>query len=146
MNKNAKGYCTREYTHPLYDAWRNIKRRCYYSNSKYFKNYGGRGIIVCDEWLHDFNVFLSWALSSGWEYGLTIDRTDNDGNYEPNNCRWITRREQLLNRRNNHLVTYRGITKTITEWAEHLGIHKSTFAKRLKNWSIDRAFNEPVAR
>ena len=143
--KFREGYCKRGKCHPLYDVWRNMKRRCYYKNSKCYKNYGGRGIIVCDEWLSDFNIFLKWALENKWKKGLTIDRINNDGNYEPSNCKWSTMHEQLLNRRNNHFIVYKGKRKTISEWSKILGIHKSTLSRRIEMWNdIDKAFETPI--
>lgn len=139
------GYCSRAESHPLYDAWRNIKRRCYYKNSNYYKNYGGRGITVCEEWRNSFKPFLEWAMHNGWEIGLTIDRTDVNGNYEPSNCRWITQKAQLLNRRNNRYVTYKGETKTAKEWASMINISYTSFLKRLNKWGdINKAMEEPV--
>jgi len=78
--------------HPLYVVWGNIKQRCYNTNRKSYKWYGGRGIIVCKEWL-DYDVFEKWALENGWNKLLTIDRIDNNGNYEPSNCHFVTREE-----------------------------------------------------
>ena len=89
--------------HPLYKVWQDMKTRCYNNNNVNYKNYGGRGIIVCEEWLNDPKAFYDFALSHGWSKDLTIDRIDNNGNYEPNNCHFITRAENNRNQRKTKL-------------------------------------------
>ena len=84
----------------------SIKSRCYNTNSSSYKNYGARGIKVCDEWLNDFMNFYNWAIDNGYKDGLTLDRIDVNGNYEPSNCRWITSSEQRYNTRRNRLIQY----------------------------------------
>lgn len=122
----------------LYRAWHHMKNRCTNPNVEGFENYGGRGIKVCEEW-QDFNTFMEWALNNGYTDTLTIDRIDVNGNYEPSNCRWATVKEQGNNKRNNHLITYKGITKTISEWAEEKGIKYDTLYARLTRYHWDVA-------
>ena len=106
---------------------RNIIERCYDKKNKRYRRYGGRGIVVCEEWLADGGQerFIEWARENGYEIGLTIDRIDNDGPYSPNNCRWVTAKEQCNNRSTNTFLTVDGTTKTIAQWLDFLGI-KST--------------------
>ena len=136
----------------------NMKNRCYNPNFKEYKNYGGRGITVCKEWLNSEKIkidgthisnttkgliaFKEWALANGYTDELTLDRIDNNGNYEPSNCRWVTRKAQNNNRANNHYVTYKGKTQSISQWAEELGIKRQKLVDRFwkLNWSIERAF------
>lgn len=117
--------------HPLYGAWVAMRRRCRDSGFRSFKNYGGRGIAVCPEW-ENFEIFLSWANSSGWEEGLTIERVDNEGHYSPNNCRWATRAEQSRNTRQNRRLEFRGDILCVTDIARLANIDRSTLDRRLK--------------
>ena len=129
----------------LYSIWVNMRNRCFNSDNKSFIYYGGRGISVCDEW-NEFLNFEKWAIQNGFEENLTLDRIDVNGNYEPENCRWISRKEQMRNTRSNHLLTYNGDTKTMAEWAEITGIPYSTLKQRINkyNYSVEKAFTKPV--
>lgn len=130
---------------PLYKRWWGIIQRCYKESHKSFHNYGGRGITVCGEW-HDFEAFYKWAHTK-YNPGLEIDRVDNDGPYSPENCRWVSRKENARNTRYNVNITLRGITQCASAWAEELEIHVSTLLNRIKKgWSEDKILNIPVKR
>ena len=132
----------------LYETWHHMKQRCYDKNIKGYKNYGGRGITVCEEWKNDFKKFYDWAMQNGYTEELTIDRIDNNGNYEPSNCRWVTIKIQNRNTRANRNITYNDETHCLVEWAEILNIKKETLATRLGKlkWSIEKAFKERVRK
>lgn len=117
--------------------WNGMKSRCLNPKSVSYKNYGGRGISICNEWMN-FENFHNWALGNGYSDDLQIDRIDNDGNYEPNNCRWITKKENMQNCRYSHFVEIMGIKKIVSEWIRLLEIPKSTAYKYLK--ISDKAF------
>ena len=120
----------------LYQIWENMKKRCKNKNNHHYKNYGGRGITVCQEWDNSFCAFRLWALSSGYNDDLTIDRINVNGNYEPSNCRWITSMEQCKNLRKNVRLTYNGKTQIISDWARELNIESSTIGYRhRRGWS-----------
>lgn len=131
----------------LYSIWVNMRNRCFNSENKSFAYYGGRGISVCDEW-SEFLNFEKWAIQNGFEENLTLDRIDVNGNYDPENCRWISQKEQMRNTRSNHLLTYNGDTKTMAEWAEIAGIPYSTLKQRINkyNYSVEKALTKPVRR
>lgn len=109
----------------LYRIWYEMKGRCLNKKDKAYKNYGDRGITVCDEWINSFSDFSYWATNNGYEQGLTIERIDNDGNYCPENCKWVPRSEQSKNRRSCHFITYSGQKKTLSDWARYLGVKRS---------------------
>lgn len=120
----------------LYSIWENMKTRCNNPQSKRYKDYGERGIHVCDLWANDFVAFHEWAISNGYSDDLTIDRINVNGDYTPENCRWITLAEQNINKRNNVFLTYNGITQTLSWWANELNVYKSTIGRRhKKGWS-----------
>ncbi len=125
----------------LYKIWQGMKKRCYNSNDKAYNYYGGRGIKVCDEWLNDFQTFYDWSMNNGYNEHLTIDRIDVNGNYEPNNCRWVDYKIQNRNSRHNTLFTIDGETRCLSEWCEILNLnYKNVLARVTRyNWSIGEA-------
>jgi len=116
----------------LYSIYGHMKARCLNKKDKAYVRYGGRGITICDEWCNNFIVFRDWALANGYSDELTIDRQDNNGNYEPSNCRWATNIEQSNNRRSNRLITYKGTTLNVAQWAEKQGISRAALYARLR--------------
>lgn len=127
----------------LYRIWSHMKEQCLNPNSISYKNYGGRGITVCNEWKQDFTAFRDWAMENGYSDELQIDRIDNFEGYFPDNCRWSTRAEQSLNRRSNRFLEYGGKRQTIKEWALEIGIsHKILYDRIKSGWSVERALTE----
>lgn len=123
--------CHGESTGKFYKKWSSIKTRCYNKNTPCYKNYGGRGIKMCDEWL-DFWNFREWAYKNGYSEGLTLERTDVNGNYEPSNCKWIPMEEQAINKRNNSFIEYGGKRQTISQWSKELGVGKEVLSYRYR--------------
>lgn len=115
----------------LHSIWLGMRYRCNSTHSEVYKDYGGRGICVCSEW-DDFYTFQEWALANGYSDGKSIDRIDNDGNYSPENCRWVDMKIQGSNRRNSRYFTFRGETLTISEWSRRTGIEWNTLNDRIK--------------
>lgn len=129
----------------LYRIWCGMRQRCNNPKTICYKNYGGRGIKVCKEW-EDFMTFYDWSMKNGYENSLTIDRIDVNGNYEPSNCRWVNQKVQNNNTRKNHYLTYKGITKTMSEWSDITGIPYYTLRGRINtyHWSTEEALETPV--
>lgn len=138
----------------LNNIFNDMKHRCYNSKDKYYKDYGGRGITVCEEWnnretipkFHNatkgFLAFRKWALENGYTDTLTIDRIDVNKGYSPDNCRWATASEQANNTRSNHYLTYKGKTQSLADWCRELNLNYSTVRSRINRdkWSVDKAF------
>lgn len=133
-------------SHPIYVVWNDMIKRCYNENVKYFKNYGGRGIEVSSIWVDDPEAFIKWCINNGYKKGLQIDRIDNDGNYTPDNCRFVTRKVNNRNRSTNIFLTCFGETKTIVEWSEdeRCNVPYCTLYERVRlyNWDNERAITE----
>lgn len=130
--------------HRLYRIWQMMKQRCNNENAENYKYYGGRGICVCDKWEKDFSIFALWSFANGYKDDLTIDRIDSYGDYSPNNCRWISKKEQTNNRNSNTKYTYNGETHTLSEWADMYGISKKTFYTRWLDGKRNEKLFEPV--
>lgn len=125
----------------IYGIWGGIKNRCLNKNEPIYCRYGGRGITVCDEWRNDFTSFYNWSIENGYREDLTIDRIDNNGNYEPSNCRWVTMKEQCSNRSSTRILLYKGEKHCAMEWANKLGIKYVTLIHRLeRGWPVEKAF------
>ena len=131
----------------LHKIWSNMKTRCLNPNSPRYKDYGGRGITICEEWQEDFISFYSWAIEHGYREDLTIDRINNDGNYEPSNCRWADSFMQRRNRKDTHLISYNGETLTAKEWSKKIGGNDHLVGYRLRaGWDEIRAITTPPTK
>ncbi len=126
----------------LYRIWSAMKQRCENPNTINYKYYGAKGVCVCEEWRRDFRAFYLWAISNGYTNDLTLDRIDANKNYEPSNCRWVTRKEQQNNTSYTRLYTYNGETRSIMQWAEKTGMSPPVLYYRIRSgWSIEKALN-----
>ena len=133
----------------IHNIWYLMKYRCEDPTSPAYNNYGGRGIKVCEEWGNGdagYFAFKQWAMDNGYSENLTIDRIDNDGDYSPENCRWVDVYEQANNKRNNHYIEYNGETHTLKQWSDIVGIPYKTLHNRVKSlgWDFQRAITQPV--
>lgn len=132
----------------LYQAWEGIRARCLFPHHIKYRRYGGRGITICKEWINDFISFKKWSLKNGYDDRLEIDRIDNDGNYEPSNCRWITHKINTKNREVCDNFLFEGINYTLPELALKFGINKNTLASRIYSykWSLEKALLTPIKK
>jgi len=125
-----------------YDSWAHMKARCGNKKNNKYPRYGGRGIAVCKRWMRFKNFLEDMGEKPN---GTSIDRIDNDGNYEPSNCRWATPSEQANNKSNNRVISFYGKSMSVSGWAKELGIPFVTLRMRLhRGWSIKRSFEEPL--
>lgn len=131
----------------IYKCWNHMIDRCTNPKSDRYKNYGARGIKVCDEWANDYHTFREWAIKNGYSEKLSIDRIDVNGNYEPSNCKWSTEKEQMNNMTRNHFYEYNGKKQTIAQWAEEYGMTYRQLEQRLRTgWDIESALTRPIQR
>lgn len=154
---NIKTFSTHGYSDKerLYVVWLRMRQRCSNKNNKRYKDWGGRGITVCPEW-HNYLTFRTWAYANNYKEELlpsginkwSIDRIDNDKGYFPENCRWVTMKEQCNNKRNNSIVTYNGETHKMTEWGEIYNINPKVLNQRINTykWDIETAFLTPLRK
>jgi hypothetical protein len=128
----------------IYHVYQSMKARCKNPNSQEWSRYGGRGIKVCDEWLNSFEAFCKWSFENGYAEGLSIDRIDNNGNYCPENCRWVTSEVQGNNTSRNVYVEYKDETKTPSQLAHEYGLNAKMVCQRIHmGWDVERALTEP---
>lgn len=127
----------------LYRIWRGMLTRCYNTHRNDFTYYGGKGITVCDDWKNSFPLFYEWAIKNGYSETVTLDRKDVNGNYCPENCRWLSRKKQSENRSNNRLITAFGETHTISQWSEITGLKFTTIKGRIDRlgWETEKALS-----
>lgn len=131
----------------LYQIWGSMIQRCEDSRCKAYANYGGRGILVCEEWRHDFKAFYDHVvmLPNYNNVGYSLDRINNDEGYKPGNIKWSTRIEQGRNKRGLRPITFNGVTMLMSEWDEHAGMPEYMLGRRLRaGWSIERALTTPA--
>lgn len=131
----------------IYNIWSGLKSRCNYKGNDSYQSYGARGIKVCKEWEKDFISFYDWAMQNDYNDNLSLDRIDNNGDYEPGNCRWATEIEQKNNTSYNTVLDYRGEKLTMAEIARKYNVNYDMFIRRIqRGWDIERAINEPSKR
>lgn len=128
----------------LYYIWVEMRQRCNNFKHRSFHLYGGRGIKICDEW-KIFELFFEWAMANGYKEGLSIDRIENNGNYEPSNCRWVTQSVQVNNQRRNAKINYKGKEQTLAEWSKELNLNYYTLRSRKRiGWDAKKMFETPM--
>ena len=129
----------------LYAVWVSMKQRCYNPNNINYSYYGMRGIKVHHAWLASFEIFYKWSFKKGYKEGLSLERTNNNKGYSPNNCRWATHKEQMRNVSRNKIIIYKKRAQCLSAWAEELNINRKTLIMRLnRGWTIKEAFETPI--
>lgn len=120
-------------------CWYNARLRCYNKDNPKYKNYGMRGVKMCNEWEKDFKSFKNWAINNGYEEGLTLERINVNGNYEPSNCTWITKEEQAYNKQNTRKITFKNNTYPVCTWQKILNLGKNTCDQRYNlGWNVEK--------
>lgn len=142
VDRKRIGNLNRKYTDEqrksfLYSTWNGMRQRCLDSKSSHYKYYGERGITICDEWMNDYTKFYDWCIANGATEELTIDRIDVNGNYEPNNCRWVDTITQANNKNQNRFIEYNGEKLTIMQWSRKTGIKEATIRMRLDKYGYN---------
>lgn len=132
----------------LYEVWASMRKRCLVPSCPDYPRYGGRGVTICDQWLRDYGVFREWAVTNGgYRKGLTLDRIDSHGNYEPANCRFVTKADQQLNIRRGIKLTVDGETRSLAEWARVSGVDPDVIrARYYGGWPHKQAVFDPSSR
>lgn len=133
--------------HPLYQIWSSMKRRCYCKKDRAYKWYGGAGVTICDEWLKDFVCFYNWAMSHGYSFGLSIERNENKKGYNPDNCKWIPRKDQPKNRSYCYKIKYLGAVKSLADWCRYLDLDYMLIYQRIAvGWAFEDAISKVSLR
>jgi hypothetical protein len=143
---NVKAHYKHGFAHKerLYNEWKSMKQRCYNQNTNRYYRYGGRGVTVCKEWMDSYIAFREWAINNGYDDMLTIDRIDVNGNYCPENCRWVSIATQNRNKSNNVWIEFNGERHVVADWAKIKGLSIKLLEGRLYDgWSVERALNTP---
>lgn len=147
MNKDREKYPENDRETRLYSIWKGMRARTTYESQSSYKNYGGRGIDICDEWKSDYMSFKDWSLANGYSDTLTIDRINTNDSYHPSNCKWSTRKEQNNNQRSNIVLSFNGETHTASQWAEIMCITKDCIYKRIRRgYPIELILKEFIER
>ena len=124
----------------IYGVWHGMNERCRNPKNRAYKNYGGKGVSVCPEW-QEFIPFNEWAMANGYKEGLTIDRIESNGNYEPSNCRWVDRFIQNSNTSRNRYIEFEGRTQTLSQWSREIGITRHALHDRIKKHGIEKSLS-----
>lgn len=150
LRNNCKGVKTHGLSkHPLYTVWRAVKNRCYNETFEQYKDYGGKGVVMCQEWLDSFQSFYDWCIQNGWKIGLQIDKDiKGDGLiYSPTTCCFVTAKENSNKRRSNVVVEYSGNKYNLKEVALKFGFNYKLLSERMKKgWSFEKTINTPVIK